>query len=572
MKKILSLILALLMTFSIALNFVSCDANVGQGENGEQGSQGEAGADGLTPFIGANGNWWIGDKDTGVRAEGVDGKDGKTPTVEISEDGFWVINGEKTEHKAVCDHAASASSLDDIAWETLSYREIFIENNKAYVDGFNQNSYDPFKKAAGSNSVSADKYYSYPYSLKAFGTSSQQLVSSATLGQSGNYFVASKVYCKRYVKGELGVHINDVTVGVCRVTYDFVTQADIVYSGGGENIYIGSIRSANLDGYVDDPAVVDMSIFTVSPTVEQMIQLYETYVAIEKSIPRDDVEIPKTEEQMYSAFMDYMSKKAEIIGMNNSNFKDAVGAENTSTAYDFLRLMVYADANYPELKDIWGESSKTISVMGSRARQKTLTSSVIKADLENYYHILGGKTGTIDEAINLAVILEIPGSLDRLAVVVFYAEGTNSQKNNRFEAARQVADAALLKYSDPTYDNSRIDVCCESAVACLIPAYGADMNDLKILYSKNENLRRAPASLTKILTVICALDFKKDLQETVSYSSFDVDNCFWYYNDFYEGDKVTFKDMLYAVFLPSSNPSAVAVARIAGKAILEKTN
>ena len=31
------------------------------------------GDNGLTPFIGENGNWWIGDIDTGVRAKGLDG-------------------------------------------------------------------------------------------------------------------------------------------------------------------------------------------------------------------------------------------------------------------------------------------------------------------------------------------------------------------------------------------------------------------------------------------------------------------------------------------------------------------
>ena len=28
----------------------------------------DSGKDGLTPFIGENGNWWIGEKDTGVKA------------------------------------------------------------------------------------------------------------------------------------------------------------------------------------------------------------------------------------------------------------------------------------------------------------------------------------------------------------------------------------------------------------------------------------------------------------------------------------------------------------------------
>ena len=39
-----------------------------KGDRGEKGDKGDKGADGLTPFIGENGNWWIGEKDTGVKA------------------------------------------------------------------------------------------------------------------------------------------------------------------------------------------------------------------------------------------------------------------------------------------------------------------------------------------------------------------------------------------------------------------------------------------------------------------------------------------------------------------------
>ena len=38
------------------------------GQDGEDGEDGEDGKDGLTPSIGDNGNWWIGDTDTGVQA------------------------------------------------------------------------------------------------------------------------------------------------------------------------------------------------------------------------------------------------------------------------------------------------------------------------------------------------------------------------------------------------------------------------------------------------------------------------------------------------------------------------
>ena len=46
------------------------------GINGKNGADGKDGADGNTPFIGENGNWWIGTTDTGVKAAGVDGEKG----------------------------------------------------------------------------------------------------------------------------------------------------------------------------------------------------------------------------------------------------------------------------------------------------------------------------------------------------------------------------------------------------------------------------------------------------------------------------------------------------------------
>lgn len=50
------------------------------------------GKDGLTPYIGENGNWWIGETDTGVRAEvtgggGGGGENGATFTPAVSPEG-----------------------------------------------------------------------------------------------------------------------------------------------------------------------------------------------------------------------------------------------------------------------------------------------------------------------------------------------------------------------------------------------------------------------------------------------------------------------------------------------------
>ena len=60
--------------------------------------------DGLTPSIGENGNWWIGETDTGVKAaatDGADGKDGadgtngvdgRTPQLKIGDDNLWYVS------------------------------------------------------------------------------------------------------------------------------------------------------------------------------------------------------------------------------------------------------------------------------------------------------------------------------------------------------------------------------------------------------------------------------------------------------------------------------------------------
>ena len=48
------------------------------GLDGKDGIDGEDGKDGLTPHIGENGNWWLGDTDTGVCATGPKGESGET--------------------------------------------------------------------------------------------------------------------------------------------------------------------------------------------------------------------------------------------------------------------------------------------------------------------------------------------------------------------------------------------------------------------------------------------------------------------------------------------------------------
>ena len=69
------------------------------------GKNGKDGKDGNTPYIGENGNWWIGLTDTRVKAAGTDGKDGEKgengDTPYIGDNGNWWIGDVDTEVQAV---------------------------------------------------------------------------------------------------------------------------------------------------------------------------------------------------------------------------------------------------------------------------------------------------------------------------------------------------------------------------------------------------------------------------------------------------------------------------------------
>lgn len=67
------------------------------GEKGDKGDNGVSGSDGLTPYIGDNGNWWIGTSDTGVKAQGdaIFAKDGIDYTSDLDNEIFTLADGTK---------------------------------------------------------------------------------------------------------------------------------------------------------------------------------------------------------------------------------------------------------------------------------------------------------------------------------------------------------------------------------------------------------------------------------------------------------------------------------------------
>ena len=90
-------------------------SNGSNGSNGTNGKDGKDGKDGITPTISADGYWVVNGQKTNIKAKGTDGtngqngsngtngkdgKDGITPTITINSEGYWVINGQTSTTKA----------------------------------------------------------------------------------------------------------------------------------------------------------------------------------------------------------------------------------------------------------------------------------------------------------------------------------------------------------------------------------------------------------------------------------------------------------------------------------------
>ena len=82
----------------------------------------------------------------------------------------------------------------------------------------------------------------------------------------------------------------------------------------------------------------------------------------------------------------------------------------------------------------------------------------------------------------------------------------------------------------------------------------------KVLFEKNMNQKMYPASTTKIMTAIIALEYG-NLDEVVRVGN-EIDEIPWYSNsaNLVEGDEITLHDLLYGLLLPSGNDAANTIA------------
>ena len=96
-----------------------------------------------------------------------------------------------------------------------------------------------------------------------------------------------------------------------------------------------------------------------------------------------------------------------------------------------------------------------------------------------------------------------------------------------------------------------------------------DANSGEILYSKAINKKRFPASITKIMTTLVAIENCKSLYDTVTYSDNAINSIEPGSSQIYlePGERITLEDSLYAIMLESANEACNGVAEHVGGSI-----
>jgi D-alanyl-D-alanine carboxypeptidase (penicillin-binding protein 5/6) len=95
-------------------------------------------------------------------------------------------------------------------------------------------------------------------------------------------------------------------------------------------------------------------------------------------------------------------------------------------------------------------------------------------------------------------------------------------------------------------------------------AMAYDLNSGTVLYSKNLNDKLPIASLTKLMTAIVVMENESNLDAVVTVKNSDVAGVVGSTIGLVPGEKITVRDLLFALLIPSSNDAALTLADFVG--------
>lgn len=152
------------------------------------------------------------------------------------------------------------------------------------------------------------------------------------------------------------------------------------------------------------------------------------------------------------------------------------------------------------------------------------------------------------------------------AVQTFAEEETAAATTDSTQTAGEDRETQRQNCYAIAPDSNSVDNWPQGPATYADSAIVMDMNSGAVLYSKQIEKKHYPASITKLLTTLVALD-NAELTDTVEFSQDSIS--FLEYGDAHigmtPGEQISMEDALYAVLLASANEVSYAVAESVGK-------
>lgn len=430
--------------------------------------------------------------------------------------------------------------------------------------------------------LTTDEYLSPTHSLYCSGKTSCYIGGSFYPSVDNlYYFVGVAAKCTRHASGIVGVS----TAWNGQYRYESIKTLNgewegtgILFNPGtsGYAWYAGNISGADADAYFDQFVIIqcDMVFGENLPSEQSFVSLYNLYLAsvgeysIDYKIADYLVEYPHTD--CINAFLSAMQDKADDIGMTNTVVAtpDGLGASNMFTAQGLNQLITYCSSNNI-LAGIWGQKTYTVKTTGLNPREIEIETTVTDETFEASYHILGGKTGTLQLS---------SGTIANLAVIAtddsgrcFCGAVMNAQ--DRWGTMKTLFDKMVAYADDSTFDPYETPI--TDSCACIgwqMPMFNT-ANCKKyipnIIYQKDSTTQNVTASTIKMLNIITALDWV-DMHDRFTIDYYDIKSGTGKVLEV--GDSVSIIDLIYLCMLPSSNTAATALAHHVGNIILNDKN
>lgn len=269
-----------------------------------------------------------------------------------------------------------------------------------------------------------------------------------------------------------------------------------------------------------------------------------------------------SDENAEKVFVDEMNKKVKQLG-GTSKFLNSSGLTATGQlayAYDFNVITLHASTKN-EIASVWGQDMYFLDIKGINPRTVEVNSTVTSPSLENYYSLIGGKTGTLGYIHNLTAIVADNNDL--------YIGTIMKGSEDRFADLKIAIDETIKKENGKPYNIDLVGTSDTMFSVIKYPKYNPTLttNNKPIsILSKNGNVRTSPASMTKVLTCIVLIENISNLNKTITFQESDFVGGSGV--ELKVGDVITLRDALYTMLLSSSNDTAKAVARVVGHHII----